>query len=92
MKLRHAFTRLVTTLWINVGFIKIQLPNRIRVWSDLNVEQLMKFGVNETEVYDGLIDFITTYITDVTTVKPWNYQKSYASEKNNFTQAVLELC
>ena len=34
--LRLAFTKLMTTLWIDRDFIEIVLPNRVRVWSTLD--------------------------------------------------------
>ena len=49
MKLRHAFTRLITTLWIDKDFIKCQLPNRIRVWDNLDSHKGMMAGINATE-------------------------------------------
>ena len=34
-ELRHAFTKLMTTLWIDRDFMPVVLPNRVRVWEAL---------------------------------------------------------
>ncbi len=73
MKLRHAFTRLITTLWIDKDFIKFQLPNRIRVWNDLDSHKGLMIGINQTDKFEGLIEFITSYIIEVTKKQPFNY-------------------
>ena len=36
--IRHSFTKLIITLWIDRNFSKITLPNNIRVWKDLSLD------------------------------------------------------
>jgi hypothetical protein len=43
MTLRHAFTRLITTLWIDYDYARIQLPDKIRLYDELeNDNTLLK--------------------------------------------------
>jgi len=35
LPLRNAFTRLITHLWIDTKLIQLNLPNRIRVWNEM---------------------------------------------------------
>jgi hypothetical protein len=39
-KLRYAFTKLMTTLWIDRDYIEIVLPNRVRVWNTLEEDSV----------------------------------------------------
>ena len=48
LQLRNAFTRLLTHLWIDVKLISLQLPNRIRVWKEMDASIKMIQTENET--------------------------------------------
>jgi len=63
MVLRHSFTRLVTTLWIDEKFVKIQLPDRIRVWSKLDQKDVQ---INDVSDFAFLKNFINAYIEEIT--------------------------
>ena len=64
--LRYAFTRLMTTLWIDHDFIPIVLPNKVRLWDNIEIEKkMMCQSHNQTDVYKGLKKFITDYIKEI---------------------------
>ena len=64
--MRNAFTRLLTHLWIDVDLIQILLPNRIRVFTDLNKKNnkmnLIVENENDCKKYIPLKKFIRKYI------------------------------
>ena len=67
IELRRAFTRLVTTLWIDTEFIKFKFPNRIRIWNDFNINQTLKIEENQIDLFEDIIQIITSILKNITT-------------------------
>lgn len=65
-QLRHAFTKLITTLWVDKDFMPIVLPNRVRIWSKIEENKKMIPSKNAVQDYKNLKDFIRNYIKEIT--------------------------
>jgi hypothetical protein len=66
LTVRHAFTRLMITLWIDrQENTKIILPNKIRIWNKLEYAQTSTTAV-DTSKYRRLKDFVEEYIKEIT--------------------------
>jgi hypothetical protein len=58
-RLSYAFVRLIITLWVDLEFTKIVLPNKIRVWDTLTIQENKIKTNNSTYKYEILKSFIT---------------------------------
>ena len=66
-ELRHAFTKLITTLWVDRDYMPIVLPNRVRIWDlmDKDTEEMID-SPNDIEEYKDLKKFMISYIREIT--------------------------
>jgi len=62
IRLSYVFVRLIITLWVDIEFTKIVLPNKIRVWDTLNNQENKIKTNNSTYKYEIIKGFITKYI------------------------------
>ena len=90
-RLSYAFVRLIITLWVDLEFTKIVLPNKIRVWDTLSlVENKIKTN-NSTYKYEILKSFITQYIRNIINDESQHIQRTYFVDQNLHKKAVLQL-
>ncbi len=66
LPMRNAFIRLLTHLWIDVRLISLQLPDRIRVWKEMEESTKMIQTDNDTKKYFPLQTFVQSYLHNIT--------------------------
>jgi hypothetical protein len=69
--------------------MKINLPNRIRVWTELeeNPDKIISTEKNINQ-FETLKGFVCEYLKYI---KETGFQKSYENSKNKLTEAILRL-
>ena len=68
--MKNAFTRLMITLWIDrQENTRILLPNKIRIWGQLNQKQMKDNLILNKKKSQQLKSFVKKYIQEVTTKK-----------------------
>ena len=89
-EMRHCFTRLIIHLWVDRSpYMKINLPNRIRVWTELedNPDKIISTDKSISQ-FETLKIFVCDYMKNI---KESRYQKAYENAKNKLTEAILRL-
>lgn len=86
--MRYAFSRLMLNLWIDRSpFVKLILPNRIKIWTDLNKDKnYLPHTLCDISKFENLKKYVGLYIKEI------SYQKAYEQSKNKLTEATLHLC
>lgn len=90
-ELRTCFTNLILTLYVDRSpYIKLLLPNRIRIWNELDAQSnLLLSSEADSSKFEMLKGFVSQYLGQL---KLLGLQKAYEISNNEFTQSVLLLC
>ena len=86
-RLRYSFTKLIITLWVDrAPYIKMIVPNKIRIWSELNFEIFA--SSEDTNKFSDLKNFVIDYLNKL---REKGRQESFNVDENLLTESVLQL-
>ena len=91
IKLRVCFSKLLTALWIDkTPFIQLNLPNRLRVWKNLNSSQENSIACTKQDIsqFKSLKQFIIIYLRELSSN---GFQAAFKENENLFTESILNI-